>query len=47
MSMPRILARMPLDWRMICPAAAFAVRRGLLEDLLRLDEPTSATVTLA
>jgi hypothetical protein len=28
-------------------AAAFAVRRGLLEDLLRLDEPASATVTLA
>lgn len=28
-------------------AAAFAVRRGLFEDLFRLDEPTSATVTLA
>lgn len=28
-------------------AAAFAVRRGLFEDLFSLDEPTSATVTLA
>ena len=28
-------------------AAAFAVQRGLFEDLFRLDEPDSATVTLA
>jgi len=28
-------------------AAAFAVRRGLFEDLFRLDEPTDATITLA
>lgn len=27
-------------------AAAFAVRRGLFEDLFRMDEPTSASVTL-
>jgi DNA-binding NarL/FixJ family response regulator len=28
-------------------AAAFAVRRGLFEDLFRLDEPTAATATIA